>query len=71
MVGLYALVGRMHLVSSLDVVAAAQQIIIGIIAAYQEPNLALHEIHEYVRQGRMNYLVQFGEAARADLALRR
>ena len=31
-------------------------------ATYQGPNLALHEMHEYVRQG------QFGNAARADLA---
>ena len=71
MVGLYALVGRMRLVSSPAVVAAADQIIIGIITTYQGPNLALHEMHEYVREGRMNYLVQFGEAARADLAHRR
>ena len=69
--GLYALVGRMRLVSSPAVVAAADQIILGIIATYQEPNLALHEMREYVREGRMNYLVQFGEAARADLAHRR
>ena len=71
MVGLYALVGRMRLVSSPDVVAAADQVIIGIIEAYQEPNRALHEMHEYVRQGRMNFLVDFGEAARTDLARRR
>ena len=71
MVGLYALVGRMRLVSSPAVVAAADQIILGIIATCQEPNLALHEMQEYVREGRMNYLVQFGEAARADLAHRR
>ena len=58
-----ALVGRMHLVSSLEVVAAAEQIILGIIATYQGPNLALHEMHEYIRQGRMDYLVGFGEAA--------
>ena len=70
-VGLHALVSRMRLVSSLDVVEAAEQIILGIIATYQEPNFALHEMHEYVRQGRMNYLVQFGEAARADLTRRR
>ena len=37
MVGLYALVGRMRLVSSLDVVEAAEQIILGIISTYQEP----------------------------------
>src|SRR5262249_877506 len=70
MVGLYALVGRMRLVSSPAVVAAADQIILGIIATYQGPNLALHEVHEYVQEGRMNYLVEFGEAARADLARR-
>ena len=71
MVGLYALVGRMQLVSSPAVVAAADQIILGIIATYQKPSLALHEMREYVREGRMNYLVEFGEAARADLARRR
>ena len=71
MVGLYALVGRMRLVSSPAVVAAADQIILGIIATYQGPNLALHEMQEYVRAGRMNYLVEFGDAARADLAHRR
>jgi hypothetical protein len=68
MVGLYALVGRMRLVSSPAAVAAADQIILGIIETYQGPNLALHEMHEYVRAGRMNYLVEFGDAARADLA---
>jgi hypothetical protein len=34
-VGLHALVSRMRLVSSLDVVEAAEQIILGIIATYQ------------------------------------
>jgi hypothetical protein len=64
MVGLYALVGRMRLVSS-------PAVLLGIIATYQGPNLALHEVHECAREGRMNYLVEFGEAARADLAHRR
>jgi hypothetical protein len=71
MVGLYALVGRMRLVSSPAVVAAADEVLLDIIATYQGPNLALHEVREYAREGRMNYLVQFGEAARADLAHRR
>ena len=71
MVGLYALVGRMWLVSSPAVIAAADQITHGIVTTYQGPNITLHEMHEYVREGRMNYLVQFGEAARADLAHRR
>lgn len=70
MVSLYAMVGRMRLVSSPDVVDAADQIIIGIIQVYQERNLALHEVHEYVRMGRLNFLVEFGEAARNDLSRR-
>ena len=37
MVGLYTLVGRMRLVSSLDVVAAAEQIIVGIPGACARP----------------------------------
>jgi len=51
MVGLYALVGRMRLVSSPAVVAAADQVLLDIIATYQGPNLALHEVHEYAREG--------------------
>lgn len=38
MVGLYALVGRMRLVSSPAVVAAADQVLLDIIATYQGPN---------------------------------
>jgi hypothetical protein len=70
-VGLYALVGRMRLVSSPAVVAAADLIIIGIIETYQEPNRTLREMREYVLQGRLNFVEQFGNAARSDLATRR
>lgn len=70
-VGLYALVGRMRLVSSPDVVAAADLIISGIIQTYQEPNRTLREMHEYVLQGHLNFVEQFGNAARSDLASRR
>ena len=59
--------GRAHVARLLPaVIAAADQITHGIVTTYQGPNITLHEMHEYVREGRMNYLVQFGEAARAD-----
>lgn len=70
MVSLYALIGRMRLVSPMTVVDAAEQVAQGIIQTYQEPNRLLHEMIDYMRQGRMNVLVQFGEAARSDLASR-
>jgi len=71
MVRLYALVGRMRLVSAQAVVAAADQIIVGILRTYQEPNLDLQELRAYVQGGRLDFFVAFGEAARRDLLHRR
>lgn len=70
MVGLYALVGRMRLMSPRPVVTAAEQIIENIIATYLAPNRSLHEMIDYVREGRMNILLEFTEACREDLAQR-
>ncbi len=70
MVGLYALVGRMRLMSPRPVVTAAEQIIENIIATYLAPNRSLHEMIDYVREGRMNILLAFTEACREDLAQR-
>jgi hypothetical protein len=70
MVGLYALVGRMRLMSPRPVVIAAEQVIENIIATYLAPNRSLHEMIDYVKEGRMNILLEFTEACRQDLALR-
>jgi hypothetical protein len=70
MVGLYALVGRMRLMSPRPVVIAAEQIIENIIATYLAPNRSLHEMIDYVKEGRMNILLAFTEACRQDLAQR-
>ena len=70
MVGLYALVGRMRLMSPRPVVAAAEQIIESIIATYLAPNRSLHEMIDYVKEGHMNILLEFTEACRQDLAQR-
>ncbi len=69
-VGLYALVGRMRLVSPREVVTAADEVIHVIIETYLGPNRALHEMLAYAQQGNMNVLVVFGEACRSDLAKR-
>ena len=71
MVGLYAMVGRMRLVSPRTVVAAAENVIEHIIETYLAPNRTLHELRIYMQEGRMDFLVEFSEACRADLAARR
>jgi hypothetical protein len=70
MVGLYALVGRMRLMSPRPVVIAAEQIIENIIETYLAPNRSLHEMIHYVKEGRMDILLEFTEACRQDLAQR-
>jgi hypothetical protein len=70
MVGLYASVGRMRLMSPRPVVTAAEQVIENIIETYLAPNRGLHEMIDYVKQGRMDILLEFTEACRQDLAQR-
>jgi hypothetical protein len=70
MVGLYAMVGRMRLVSSRTVVAAAETVIDHIIETYLAPNQTLHELRTLFQEGRMNFLVEFSEACRQDLGTR-
>ena len=60
----------MRLVSSTTVVAAAEQVIEHIIEPYLAPNHTLHEMRTTLREGRMNFLVEFSEACRQDLGTR-
>ncbi len=68
MVQLYALVGKIRLWASRPVVTAAEHAMDSIIQTYLEPNRTLHEIRALANEGRMNFLLEFGEACRADLA---
>jgi hypothetical protein len=68
LVQLYALVARMRVLASLAVVTAAEQVMDTIIATYLAPNLSLHEIRSLAQDGKMNFLLEFGEACRAELA---
>jgi hypothetical protein len=67
LVRLYALVGRMRLVASRDVVVRAEKIMDTITQTYLEPNRTLLELREYARQGGVNLLQEFGEACRKEL----
>jgi len=70
MIPLYALVGRMRLVSARGVIDAAVRIEDTILEAYMGPNRSLHELRELARKGGINFLTDFGEACREDLAAR-
>ena len=68
MVQLYALVGKIRLWASRPVVTAAEHAMTSIVQTYLEPNRTLHEIRTLAMEGRMNFLQEFGEACRVDLA---
>ncbi|MCS4093689.1 MULTISPECIES: hypothetical protein [unclassified Rhizobium] len=65
---LYALVAQMRLICSRPIVDAAERTMDHIIEAYLAPNLSLHEIADLARSGAMNFLSDFGEVCRMELA---
>jgi hypothetical protein len=70
MVRLYAMVGRMRLVSDRTVIDAAVRVEDTLAETYLGPNRSLREAMEYAHKGGMDFLTEFGEAARKDLASR-
>jgi len=67
MVQLYALVGRMRLISCDRVVTSAERTMDAIIDAYLAPNKTLHELRIMMKEGKMDFLVEFSEAGRYEL----
>jgi hypothetical protein len=68
MVKLYALVAQMRLVSSATVVAAAEKTMDVIAETYLAPNRSLREMRSFAQQGGLNFLVEFSQACRTELA---
>ncbi len=68
LVQLYAMIGRMRLVSSENVIDAAQRVLDAIVETYLGPNHTLHEMIGFSRKGGMDSLITFGDACRRDLA---
>jgi hypothetical protein len=62
----YALVSRIRLSSSTDVLASAEGVIRTIINTYSEPNLTPEQIQSRARNGE-DPLKEFGEVCRAEL----
>ena len=67
MVALYAIVGRIRLISCDRVVKSAEMTMESIIAAYLSPNKTLHELRAMMVEGKMNFLIEFSQAARYEL----
>jgi hypothetical protein len=67
MVQLYAIVGRIRLISCDRVVTSAEKTMDSIIDSYLAPNKTLHELRTMMVGGKMNFLVEFSEAARYEL----
>jgi hypothetical protein len=65
---LYALVAQMRLISSRPVVDAAERAMARIVETYLTPNRSLSEMRDLAHSGAMNFLLDFGEACRAELA---
>ena len=68
LVKIYALIGRIRLVSSRAVVTAAERTMDTISQTYLAPNRTLHEIMD-LRRGGSDFFAEFGEACRQDLGL--
>jgi hypothetical protein len=69
LVPLYAMVARMRLATSGTVVDAAEQAMNAIVETYLQPNRTLHELRALAQQGGMNFLQDFGEACRVEMAV--
>jgi hypothetical protein len=66
LVGLYAEVSRMRVLSSAAVVDSADQIVKRIINAYLEPNKTFPELRQMASSGLIDPLREFSEACRAE-----
>ena len=66
LVGLYAKIGRMRVLSSPNVIENAEQIADKIVDTYLLPDKSFPELREMVNEGSIDILQGFGEACRAE-----
>ena len=66
LIGLYAEISRMRVLSSEQVIASADQIVKKVITAYLEPNKTIPELQQMADSGLIDPLRNFSEACRAE-----
>jgi hypothetical protein len=70
LVGLYAMISRMRVLSSPRIVGCADKVMQTILDTFFAPNKTLAELHELIRSGAaLDPLKDFGEAAREELQM--
>ena len=67
LVSLYALLGRIRLAASPEVVSAAERVLDIIIETYLGPVRTLHELRTLAKAGGIDVLGGYGEACRREL----
>ena len=65
---LYAIVAHIWMISSPEIISAAERVIDAIIDAYQGPNRTLGEIRSFAAQGGFDSLRDFGRVTRQELS---
>ena len=65
-IGLYAKLSRMRVLSSPKVVACADQIVRTIVDTYLAPNKTILELRDMMNSGSIDLLRSFSEASRAE-----
>jgi hypothetical protein len=66
LMGLYAQISRMRVLSSTSVIECADRIVKKIIATYLEPNKTVPELNKMAGSGLIDPLREFSEAVRAE-----
>ncbi len=66
LIGMYSLVGRIRLVSSDKVLAAAEKVADSIIVSYSRPPTTFDDLYKVVRETHVDPLKEFTEACREE-----
>jgi hypothetical protein len=67
LIGLYAMISRMRVISTPNIVACAERVILATTDAYFEPNRTVAELRELIRTGTgVDPLKDFAEAVREE-----
>jgi hypothetical protein len=68
LISLYAMISRMRVLSSANIVARAERVLLETTSAYFEPNRTVQELQELIQMGtRIDPLKNFAEAVREEL----
>ena len=68
LIGAYALISRMRIISSSEIVDRAEAALRTILDIYLSPNKTFVEVREEIDSGRLDLLLDFSNAARAELS---